>query len=402
MRTYVALVIGAGAILLGTLACSRGASAPLVQTESAGSVPAPDTALLGARAATIAGIDTVRVARGAWRDEWTVPARLALDPAATQAIGSLVEGRVNGVLVLPGDRVRAGQLLVTINSPELLDARQALVASEAALVTAESDLRLAASSAARTERLYAAKAASLADLERERAAKTAAEASHTRLAAEVQRARAAFAQLGGSAEGNAASSEASIRSPISGVVVTRDAAPGQVVAAGTPLMTVSRMNTLALVIQAPEEAVASVQPGATLRFTVRAFPRREFEARVNRVAPTLDQRTRTLEVVAMVANDSAQLRPEMFATVLLAGRAVGHVLTIPATAVQALDGDTVVIVAAPRGSGLHVEALPVRIGRRTAELAEVVEGVREGTLVVTTGAAIARAEIIRAASAEER
>jgi cobalt-zinc-cadmium efflux system membrane fusion protein len=400
MRRYVTLTTGAGAILLGALACTGGESAALVQSESAGNVPAPDTALLGARAATIAGIDTVRVARGAWRDEWTVPARLALDPDATQAIGSLVEGRVSRILVLPGDRVRAGQLLVTINSPELLDARQALVTSEAALVTAESDLRLATSSAARAERLYAAKAASLADLERERAAKTAAEASHARLAAEVQRARAAYAQLGGSPEGKAASSEASVRSPIDGVVVARDAEPGQVVSAGTPLVTVSRMNTLALVIQAPEEAASSVQPGTPLRFTVRAFPRREFEARVTRVAPALDRRTRTLEVVATVANDSGQLRPEMFATVVLAGRSGGQVLTIPATAVQALGGDTVVIVAAPRGSGLHVEALPVRIGRRSAHLAEVVGGVREGTLVVTTGAAIARAEIVRAASAE--
>ena len=89
-------------------------------------------------------------------------------------------------------------------------------------------------------------------------------------------------------------------------------------------------------------------------------------------------------------------------TVVLAGRPDGHVLTIPATAVQALDGDTVVIVAAPRGSGLHVEALPVRIGRRSADVAEVIDGVREGTLVVTTGAAIARAEIVRATSVEEQ
>ena len=402
MKKHFALAFSAGAILLGALACSRGGSVPVMQAESAGTLTAPDTALLGARAATIAGIDTVRVTRSAWREEWTVPARLALDPDGTQAIGSLVEGRVSSVLVLPGERVRAGQLLVTISSPELLDARQALVASEAAFTTAESDLRLVTASAARTERLYAAKAASLADLERERAARTATEATHARLAAEVQRAHAMYAQLGGSAGGNTAIPEASIRSPMNGVIVARDAEPGQVVAAGTPLVTVSRINTLALIIQAPEEAAGSVRPGAPLRFTVRAYPRREFEARVTRVAPALDPRTRTLEVVARVANDSGDLRPEMFATVALAGRNGGDVLTVPSAALQALDGDTVVIVAAPRGSGLHVEALPVRVGRRSAELAEVIDGVREGTLVVTTGAAIARAEIVRAKVAEEQ
>jgi RND family efflux transporter MFP subunit len=402
MRKPFALTFASGFILLGALACSGNESAPLVLSENAGSVPASDTALLGARAATIAGIDTVRVLRRAWRDEWTVPARLALDPDGTQAIGSLVEGRVTRVLVLPGDTVREGQLLVAISSPQLLDARQALVASEAALTTAESDLRLVTASAARTERLYAAKAASLADLERERAAKTAAEAAHTRFAADVQRAHSAYAQLGGSAEGASGASEASIRSPMNGVVVARAAEPGQVVSAGTPLLTVSRMSTLALVIQAPEEAAGSVQPGAPLRFTVRAYPRREFEARVTRVAPALDPRTRTLEVVASVANDSGDLRPEMFATAALEGRSGDGVLTVPSAAIQAIDGDTVIIAAAPRGSGLHVEALPVRIGRRNAELAEVIEGVREGMLVVTTGAAIARAEIVRAAAAEEQ
>jgi cobalt-zinc-cadmium efflux system membrane fusion protein len=402
MKKLSALALVSGFILLGALACSGRESAPVVMSESAGSVPAPDTALLGAKAATIAGIDTVRVLRRAWRDEWTVPARLALDPEGTQAIGSLVEGRVSRVLVLPGERVREGQLLVAISSPQLLDARQALVASEAALTTAESDLRLVSASAARTERLYAAKAASLADVERERAAKTAAEAARARVAAEVQRARSAYAQLGGSADGRSGASEASIRSPMNGMVVARTAEPGQVVSAGTPLLTVSRMSTLALVIQAPEEAVASARPGTPLRFTVRAYPSREFEARVTRVAPALDPRTRTLEVVARVANDSGDLRPEMFATVVLAGGPGGDVLAVPSAAVQALDGDTVVIAAAPRGSGLHVEALPVRIGRRNAELAEVIEGVREGTLVVTAGAAIARAEIVRAAGAGEQ
>jgi hypothetical protein len=92
----------------------------------------------------------------------------------------------------------------------------------------------------------------------------------------------------------------------------------------------------------------------------------------------------------------------MFAMVALTGRPGSGVLTVPSSAVQALDGDTVVIAAAPRGSGLHVEAIPVRIGRRTAELAEVIAGVQEGALVVTTGATIARAEIVRAAGAEEQ
>jgi len=394
---------GAGAVLLGVLACTGTENERPTPAASQPSAPAPvpDTALLGAQAVAIAGLDTARVARAVWRDEWRVPARLTLDPEATRAIGSLVEGRVSRVLVLPGEQVHTGQLLVTINSPQLLEARHALTAAQAALVSAESDLRFALSSAARTERLYAAKAASLADMERERAVATAAEAAHSRASAELQRARAAYAQLGGS-DGSAPIQEAAIRSPIDGTVVTRDAGPGQVVTAGAPLVTVSRLSSLALVIQAPEEAVGSVEPGTQLHFTVRAYPGREFSAYVTRVAPALDSRTRTLEVVAAVANHPAELHPEMFATAVLAGRPAGEVLVVPSAAVQALEGDTVVMAAAPRGSGLHIEALPVRIGRRTALLAEIIEGATEGMLVVTTGAAIAKAEMSRASGVEDR
>jgi RND family efflux transporter MFP subunit len=403
MKQHRGPIASAGMILLAALACTGGRQKEVVEVVSSRTFPktARDTALLGAHAAAIAGIDTVRVGRATWRDEWRVPARLALDPEATQVIGSLVEGRISRVLVLPGARVRAGQLLVAISSPHLLDARQAVVAAEASVMTAESDLRLATSSAARAERLYAAKAASLADLERGRAARTAAEATHARVAAELQRASDAYAQLGGSVVA-APSREALIRSPIDGVIVSREAEPGQVVSVGTPIVTVSRMSTLALVIQAPEEAAGSVIPGAALRFTVRAFPGHDFQAEITRIVPTLDPRTRTLEVVAKVANPSAELRPEMFATVALAGTPADDVLVVPSAAVQALNGDTVVVAAAPRGSGLHVEAVPVSIGRRNAELAEVLEGVKEGTLVVTTGAAIARAEIVRTAGTQER
>jgi multidrug efflux pump subunit AcrA (membrane-fusion protein) len=85
----------------------------------------------------------------------------------------------------------------------------------------------------------------------------------------------------------------------------------------------------------------------------------------------------------------------MFATARLAGPAAGTALTVPAAAVQALDGDTVLILAEQRGDGLLLRAAPVRIGRRSAAAAEVLAGAAEGDAVVASGAAIARAEIMR-------
>jgi cobalt-zinc-cadmium efflux system membrane fusion protein len=394
MRRSLVHLVAVGAAALAA-ACSGADANPADPAATAVATP-PDTALLGAEAVRIAGITLAPVERRAWAEEWTAPGRLTLDPSQTQALGSLVEGRVARVLVLPGDAVRAGQPLVALHAPQLLDARSQLSSAEASLLRAESELRLATSSAARTERLHAAKAASLAELERARAARTDAEAARSQAAAELERARGAFAQLGGGA-----GSEALVRSPIDGVVITREAEPGQVVSAGTPLVTVSRLSELALVAHVPEAASGAVRVGEGVRFSVLAHPGRTFEARITRVAPRLDPATRTLEVTAAVRDPDGALRPEMFAEVRLAAPAGAEVLAVPADAVQALEGDTVLIVAAQRGEGLHLEAVPVRIGRRSPSAAEIREGVAEGTRVVAGGAAIAKAEIMRLRGAGE-
>jgi len=385
--------IAAAALAFMTAAC--GAEADADPPASLAAVP--DTALLGAQAVRIAGLRVAPVTAAPWRDEWSGPARLVLDPVVTQPLGAIVEGRVMRVLAQPGDRVSAGQVLVTIHSHEMLDARAAQAAANAALVRAESEARLAESAAARAERLYAGKAMSVADLERARAAAVDAQALRFAAAAESERARQLLAHLTGNGpvpEGVTAH-EALVRSPLDGVVVSREAQPGQVAVVGSPLITVSRTSSLQLVVNLPEGAVGAAAPGAEVHFTVQADPRGEWDAVVTRVSPAIDVPTRTVEVLAQVEDPTGELRPEMFATARVRGPGGDTVLTVPAGAVQTLDGDTVLVVAQQRGEGVHVRAAPVRIGRRNAEVAEVLTGVEEGQAVVVEGAAIARAEILR-------
>jgi multidrug efflux pump subunit AcrA (membrane-fusion protein) len=70
-------------------------------------------------------------------------------------------------------------------------------------------------------------------------------------------------------------------------------------------------------------------------------------------------------------------------------------LVVPATAVQAMQGDTVVIVSEPRGEGMYIKAVPVRVGRRTTDRVEILGGVPSGAAVVVRGAAIAKAELLK-------
>ncbi len=357
-----------------------------------------DTATLDADAVRLAGLVVAPADTGAWRETWHAPGRLQLDPSETARLGAIVEARIVRVPVRVGDRVRAGQVLVTLHSHEMMDAIGALAKARASDAQAASALSLAEAGAARAERLHALKALSQAEAERANGVLAEARSARAQARAELARAQAMHGHLRG-AGGVPAGTDAHevlVRSPMDGVVVGRDAEPGAVVLVGAPLLTVSRARSLVLTTRLPERALAAAQPGTEMAFTVPALPDARFAARVTRVAPTLDSVTRTLAVeAAVVEGGGARLRAEMFVDAELLGAPGAPALSVPSAAVQAMDGDTVVIVARPRAGGLALEATRVRVGRRTAARAEILAGVAAGTPVVTTGAAVARAEIQR-------
>ncbi|MES3034803.1 MAG: efflux RND transporter periplasmic adaptor subunit [Gemmatimonadota bacterium] len=356
-----------------------------------------DTAFLSAEALAVSGVVVQAAARVPWRESWQLPAHLVLDPTTTQTLGSIVEGRVTQVFVQPGDRVRRGQVLVTIHTHELTAAVNALAQARAGRAEAASTAQVADAAAARSERLYAAQAGSLAELERARAARLAATEGMRRAEAEYHRAAEMVEHLRPSGPVNARvdPEDMLVRAPFDGVVVSRHTQPGAVVVAGNELMTVSRTNSVLLAMHVPEAALGSAKVGSEVRFTVPAYPGRSFTAKVARVAPALDSLTRTAEVFATVENRGGELRGEMTAAAEVFGLSSDSATTVPMGAVQDFEGDTVVVTAVQRGGGLLLEAVRVRVGRRAAGLAEVRAGIAPGAPVVNAGAAVAKAEILR-------
>ena len=356
-----------------------------------------DTVFLSASAVQLAGLLPATADSLPWRESWSAPARLVLDPANTQALGAIAEGRVSRVLVRVGDHVRAGQLLATIHSHEVLDARSALAAAIASESESATALRVAESAAARAERLHAIRALSQAELEQANAMLAQAQARRTQARAELARAHGMLDHVVGIGERPAGADEheALVRSPIDGDVVSLSAQPGAVVLVGAPLVTVSRTTNLLLALQLPELALGAARPGATVEFTVAALPGERFTARVARIAPTIDSVTRTVEVQAQVLGGDSRLRAEMYATAELLASAGARTLVVPAAAIQALEGDTVVVTAQARDGGLLLEAVPVRVGRRSPTRAEILAGLSPGTPIVVEGAAVAKAEILR-------
>ncbi len=377
------------------LILSLGCTGDVPPPETASTAVAPDTAQLSAESVRIAGFTTATVTREPWRDQVTAPARLALDPATTEPIGSIVEGRVTKVYVLPGDRVTRGEVLVAIHSHELMDARASLAKAKAGLAAAQSTQRQRVSAAERAERLFALKALSAADLERARAERADGDALFATATAELERSETLVEHLVGHDAMPADYDEhwVLIRAPMDGQVTGRSVEPGNVVLVGAPLVTVSRTSNLVLVLQLPD--ASSVQAGSTVHFTTAATGDRQFTARVTRVYPAVDSVTRTIEVHAAVAGGGGGLRAEMFATAMVEGGRSAPVLTIPAAAVQAFEGDTVVIASRPLDGGMLIEAVRVQVGRLTRDRAEVLTGLDTGRVVIVGGAAVAKAEILK-------
>ena len=392
---------GAVGVLLGSLlavACG-GASDDAADgaVADAAAVPTADTATLSAKMVAIGGFTYDSARMIPWQSSVTVPGRLMLDPSALATIGSITEGRITHVLVRVGDRVHAGQVLVLIHSHEIMDARSALASATARLAAADAERDLANSAADRATRLLEAKAMSKAEVERAEVGRRVAAATYQQAIAERDRALAMIDHLVGTGIVPALADEHDvlIRTPIGGVVTSRDAQPGTVVLPGAPLVSVGNPDRLQLQMHLSADAAAGVQVGATVRFALTETPTTKMFAIVSRVAPTVDTVTRTIEVIAVPNGASRGARAESFVQAELFGTGGSPALVVPSSAVQALEGDTVVIVADQRGEGLHIQAVRVRTGRRAGDRTEILSGILPGRRVIAGSAAIAKAELIK-------
>jgi len=183
-------------------------------------------------------------------------------------------------------------------------------------------------------------------------------------------------------------------------VVSREAVPGSVVSAGTPLVTVTDPSTLWLDISAPDRIASSFKPGANVKFSVPAYPQEFFQARVQSVGGALDASTRALLVRAVVPNPGRRLKPEMFATVWIESGAAQTGISVPEEAVQLLDQKPVVFIAIPDGNGgAKFERRDVELGAKNEGSIQLLGGVKAGDLVVVNGAFAVKAEFARSSMA---
>lgn len=169
------------------------------------------------------------------------------------------------------------------------------------------------------------------------------------------------------------------RSPVNGIVTEKRAVQGMRFMPGEALYQVTDLSSVWAVADVFEQDIAWVKPGAKAKVKINAYPDKSFEGTISYVYPTLKAETRTIPVRIDLPNPNNQLKPGMFAQLELPTAAKGAVVTVPNSAVIDSGTRQIVLVQAREG---RFEPRDVKLGARSDERIEVLDGVREGEQVV--------------------
>jgi len=312
-------------------------------------------------------------------NEVVTSGRVAFDDLRVSHVYSPVTGRVTRILADPGQRVKKGAALAVIESPDVGNAFADLAKAQADLVAAEHDFR-------RQQDLYEAHAGSQRDFE-------TAQDNYGKSKAEMERARRKAA-LFRKAAGDDVTQGFTLRAPIDGEVISRSVNPGAEVqgqySGGTAveLFTIGELDAVWILADVFEMDLARVHQKAAVIVKVVAYPNRLFKGEVDYITGALDPTTRTARVRCSIANPDRALKPEMYATVVIAVE--GHpVPAVPRAAVLHIAEQTVVFVEsgrAPDGRLKFVRRVVAVDESDGADYAPITRGLALGERVVSSGA----------------
>lgn len=169
------------------------------------------------------------------------------------------------------------------------------------------------------------------------------------------------------------------RSPVAGIVTEKKALQGMRFMPGEALYQVADLSAVWVVADVFEQDIGQVKTGAKAKVRINAYPDKVFEGTITYVYPTLKAETRTVPVRVELPNPSQLLKPAMFAQVELPVGAKGEVVTVPTSAVIDSGTRRIVLVQAKEG---RFEPREVKLGQRSDNHVEVLEGIKDGEPVV--------------------
>jgi membrane fusion protein (multidrug efflux system) len=282
------------------------------------------------------------------------------------AVSNEAAGVVKRILFDSGDKAKAGQVLVELDTS----------VERAQLATLLARKELAEQTVTRTRALVASGGMTQSQLDNDESVLKAATADVEGLQAQIAR--------------------KIVRAPFAGKLGMREVNLGQYLSPGTELTTLESLDSVYVDFTLPQQALSSISTGTPVHVTLESGENFEVEGTIAAIDPSIDPATRSIKVRASVPNEAQKLRPGMFARVSVVLPKHDSVVAAPLTAVvHAPYGDSVFVVeplkAAPKeskgeGEVRQVRQQFVRLGEERGDFVAVLDGIKPGEELVTAGA----------------
>jgi cobalt-zinc-cadmium efflux system membrane fusion protein len=182
----------------------------------------------------------------------------------------------------------------------------------------------------------------------------------------------------------------SLRAPIEGTIIEKHVVRGEHVGTETNLFTIADLDRLWLFADIYERDLARVAKGQRAEGRLAGYPDSTFAGQISHVGETMSVETRTLKVRIEVENKQGKLKPGMFASVDIAVAERPNCLSLPESAIQSQRQIPIVFVEEDKNV---FERRPVRLGIRFGGFVEILDGVKEGESVVTSGSFLLKSEL---------
>ena len=290
-----------------------------------------------------------------------------------------VQGKIIALFASAGDDVKKGMSLYTVDSPDLVQAGSSMIAAAGILELTTRTLK-------RSKELYEIQGVSQKDLDQAISEQQSSEAALKAARDAVRIFGKTDAEMDRMIAERKVDSVLVVRSPITGKVTARSAAPGLFTQPGNPPApyTVSDISTMWMVANVAESDFPFVRLGEKVDVTVNAYPGRVFQGKIVNIGASIDPNTRRVSMRSEIRDPKHELRPGMFATFLIrTGQAVRSVAVPLNGVVREGDGTMAVWVTTDRRRLIR---RAVKVGLQQDGFAQIVEGLRPGELVATEGA----------------
>jgi RND family efflux transporter MFP subunit len=358
---------------------------PVVVAAVAAATASAEVVRLDAQQQSRAGIVVRPVLERSFGDQLRVVGQVVRSPGSTVTIKSVVGGRVESILVAPGDAVVRDQVLIELHSHEML-------AMQGELLRAAERAKLADKRLEAGNELYAVDGISRLDLELREQEAFGARLEFDTMREELIDHGVPAAKLQRVLESKQPDPHLPLASPIDGVVLELALQEHEWVQEYEPLLVIGNPERIELELQIAPDRAASVATGDIVEFVPVGRPSSTGRASVISRVPQVDPSTRTIRIRARITQNDPSLYPGVFVEGTLVHGSARLAPSVPSSAPISVGGEDVVFV---RRSSDEFELRHVRLGMFNGTRYEVLDGVEVGEEVVVEGVFFLKSALVK-------